>query len=270
MKHGEAYDCRRSHGTRSPKLVKSSPQEWDCGEAGRQTKTSFSYQQTSQSLEILGAEQDWIKSATTWTKGLWKTPHRGERGPFWIAGPDWLTPQIKDSDWLLVWVKNGVIGIFLIGKYPWEIREFSRAASPLRNLWAQLEAARGFHMTTPSHSLNSGPGGDSRRAVGRAAGRGTMASVKGFVALLLALLTLCMSGDSKDKSFFLFRFSGKEPQGGNMQGKIVSHARCSGPGGSLIICTSYSDTKFTHIQHTVFHIVPGDKPHCNFCCAIFL
>lgn len=36
----------------------------------------------------------------------------------------WFNSQIRDGDWLLVCaVKNGVIGIFLMGECSWEIRE---------------------------------------------------------------------------------------------------------------------------------------------------
>lgn len=43
----------------------------------------------------------------------------------------WLCTQIKGIHWLLVLgVKNGVIGIFLIGKYSWEIRECEGKTQP--------------------------------------------------------------------------------------------------------------------------------------------
>lgn len=68
-------------------------------------------------------------------------------------GHYWLSTQIKDSHWFLVWgVKNGIIGIFLMGKYSWEIRElYGRPwLGSFHNKWIHLEAiqsALGQHWT---------------------------------------------------------------------------------------------------------------------------
>lgn len=69
----------------------------------------------------------------------------------------WLSAQIKDSDWLLVCgVKNGVIGIFLMGEYSWEIRECrgKTRPGPFQNTWTLSSSSRTSYHPALAHPLN--------------------------------------------------------------------------------------------------------------------